>query len=405
MKSKDIGREVLNVYQKESPSAIGIEDANEFNKFSSGQKRLWQDFMKIPMRTFNDAVVLDYGCGTGEIDVFLATYGAKVRGVDFNPNSIERAQELAKHFSLAEKLEFKVADIHAPAYQNDIADFAISLGVLPHVYDPEKVFANMIDSCKDNAFIVLGFVEELGIIQRLLHRSIVRAIAGFDEDKIIEIARQAFPDHISRSIKYGQRTERSVIFDYLVNRHMYGLPLERVLGWFDKNNVSYYSSWPSIELPFEINPYTSARLSLMHPVWKEYRSLIRLRWLFTQREDSAVFGTIAEILNAHIISKHIDNLSSILASLVQEQSSVWNEGELKNLDNIGKEIVKEMDNQFKNLCGFIEDGLNTSIDALKDVVSNVFKLQKHKVEEFTPVAGLFRELNGLGTFYLAGIIN
>jgi 2-polyprenyl-3-methyl-5-hydroxy-6-metoxy-1,4-benzoquinol methylase len=147
VRDKDsVGDKVLEVYQKESPSAIYIEDKSYFEKFYQGQKRLWQERLKMPLRAFKDALVLDYGCGTGETDVFLGLNGAEVRGVDFNPVSIERAQNLAGHFSLSPGMDFKVADVHDSVYQNGIADFVICLGVLPHVYNPKKVFNNMVNS-------------------------------------------------------------------------------------------------------------------------------------------------------------------------------------------------------------------------------------------------------------------
>lgn len=400
-----VGKEVLDIYQKENPSAINIENKSQFNKFYSGQKRLWQERLKMPLRALNNALILDYGCGTGEIDIFLGLQGARIEGVDFNKQSIERARRLSKHFGLGKNLNFKVADIHNCIYPKRTADLAICLGVLPHVYGPAKVFMRILQSCKNEAFIVIGFIEELGIIQRLLHRSIVRAIARFDEDKIIKIAKQAFPEHINRSIKFGQRTERSVIFDYLVNRHMYGLSLEEVLGWFDKNNVSYYSSWPSIELPFEINPYTSKRLSLAHPLLKEYRSLLRLRWLFSQHEDGVVIRKLTKSLKIPSISNYIDDFSQILTSLVQNQRGAWEKDDLNRTNYINKKIFKNINGLFNRFQEFINKELESKINSLNKVLFNILTLQSKEAEDFKPVHNLFKELNGLGTFYLVGVVN
>lgn len=404
-KNKVVGSEVLGVYRKASPSAIKIESRDYCNKFFSWQKELWQGRLKIPLRAFYGAKVFDFGCGTGELDVFMAKNNAAVSGADFNPDSIKRARQLKKHFGLSSKLDFKVADIHGRIFPDKGGDFVISLGVLPHVENPRKVFENMVRVSKLGGFVVVGFVEELGIVQRLLHRSIIRAIAGFDEKKIMNIARQAFPDHINRSVKFGLRTERSVVFDYLVNRHMHGLPLEKVIGWFKENGVSYYSSWPSIELPLEINPYTSGRISLTHPLWKEYRAILRLRWLFSQQEDQSVFGMIAGISDCRDFVKSIDRLSGSLTGLVQNQENNWQEDDLRRVKDSSKKIMRQFDSQFLRLHKAFHGELSGKLGDLDKVLTRILKLQLKKSDNFKIGVDLFRELNGLGTFYLTGIRN
>jgi hypothetical protein len=253
--------------------------------------------------------------------------------------------------------------------------------------------------------IILGFVEELGIIQRLLHRSIARAIAGMDEDKIVSIARQAFSDHIIRSVKYGQRTERSVIFDYLVNRHMYGLPLEKVLDWFDKTDVSYYNSWPSVEIPFQINPCMSELLPMTHPIMKEYRALLRLRWLFTQKEDIPIFNRIAEIINTGSLYKQVDELSSIFTNLVQNQDGEWERKDLQIIKDLAQDITLKLNGNINKLQKLLNEELTKKVDAVSMVLENIMELQHKDTEEFNSVIDLFKELNGLGNLYLVGINN
>lgn len=402
-KRRGIGKEVLEVYRKASPSAINIENRDYCNKFFSWQKELWQSRLKIPLRAISFAKVFDFGCGTGEIDIFLAKNKAAVAGVDFNPDSIRRARQLKRRFGLSSKLDFKVADIHNRIFPDKAGDFVISLGVLPHVENPCKVFRNMVRVSKPEGFIVVGFVEELGIIQRLLHRSIMRAIGGLDEKIIMNIAKQAFPDHINRSVKFGLRTERSVIFDYLVNRHMYGLPLEKVIRWFNENRVSYYSSWPSIELSLEINPYTSVRISLMHPLWKAYRALLRLRWLFSQHEDQSVFGMIAGTSDCKVLVKSIDTLSDDLTGLVQNQKNNWQEDNLRRIRDSSRRIMSQFDARLLRLHKALHGELFGKLADLDKVLTRIVKLQQKKSDNFRLGVDLFRELNGLGTFYLAGI--
>lgn len=403
MKGEIVGKEVLEVYRKENPSAVGIENTRDKKKYFDGMAGLLQGRLKIPLRTFSGTCVFDYGCGTGEADIFLARLGAAVKGADFNPDSIRRARHLARYFGYEGRARFLIGDIHDVLFSRNSADFAISFGVLPHVSNPKKVFNNMVYSLRNQGFIIIGFVEELGIVQRLLHRSIIRAIAGFDEREIMRIAREAFPDHINRSVKFGLRPERSVVFDYLVNRHMYGLPLEKVLNWFEYQGISYYSSWPAIDLPFEINPYSSKRTLINHPLMKEYRALVRLRWLFTQYEDEQVFGKIADALGPKTLSGHVDALSAILAELVQNQKNNWKKDDLIKTRKLSRKICRELDRYFIAMQRNFSNELGSKMAALNRVLCDIFQLQRKKQRYFRSCADLFRELNGLGTFYIAGI--
>jgi len=84
----DVSNAVLENYLKSSPSKLPIDDQEFRKKHFLNRERLFQDHLKLPLRLFNDAELLDLGCGTGEQDLVYADWGANLTLVDMNPDSI-----------------------------------------------------------------------------------------------------------------------------------------------------------------------------------------------------------------------------------------------------------------------------------------------------------------------------
>jgi cyclopropane fatty-acyl-phospholipid synthase-like methyltransferase len=75
--------------------------------------------------------VLDLGCGTGELALFLASRGHPVWGVDFSPNAIRRATTKAAERGI--ELEFRVASALALDRLGATFDTALDCGLF-HVF-------------------------------------------------------------------------------------------------------------------------------------------------------------------------------------------------------------------------------------------------------------------------------
>lgn len=57
------------------------------------------------------SLLLDAGCNTGGVVLFLAEQGHVCTGIDINPNAIQTAKERASHQRLSSSISFAVADI------------------------------------------------------------------------------------------------------------------------------------------------------------------------------------------------------------------------------------------------------------------------------------------------------
>jgi arsenite methyltransferase len=78
-----------------------------------------------------DDAVLDIGCGVGIAPVFLAReFGCRVTGIDITPLMVQRAEERALREGVSELIDFRVADMHALPFEENVFDSAIAESVI-----------------------------------------------------------------------------------------------------------------------------------------------------------------------------------------------------------------------------------------------------------------------------------
>jgi len=75
--------------------------------------------------------ILDYGCGSGNLGIYLALQGAQVSGFDLSPEGIKIAQRGAEQYGLNAK--FEVMDAESLSYPDQSFDLVAGFGVLHHV--------------------------------------------------------------------------------------------------------------------------------------------------------------------------------------------------------------------------------------------------------------------------------
>jgi 2-polyprenyl-3-methyl-5-hydroxy-6-metoxy-1,4-benzoquinol methylase len=391
-------KEVLEAFQKVSPSAIGVEDEQELKKYTENHYNLFHNKLKFPIKMFKDSKVLNFGCGTGEVDLVLANWGAFVEGFDFNNISINRANSLRTLFNLEDKLSFSVGDVDEYEFQKESFDIVISMGVIAHVPNQENMFKRMVQACKKNGFITLGYVESSGLIQRLLHRAICNINDDGNEQKVYDIANNLFSEHIKRSVKYGGRTAKSVINDYLVNPHYVGISVKTLFEWMDKYGLEYYSMTPNIELPFTVDSPYHKSLVANTDLYKKYLTILELRWIFGQSEDKDIFNEILEPLS--ILEKTIDSVLGNVDEILQNFKY-----KKKYLDKIEEDMNKidiEMKNSLSNMSQYISNNFKELKDEFIKILGMIVKKVENNEEfDLTYKSNkLFKGYNGLTTNYI-----
>ena len=391
-------QEVLTAFQKESPSAIDIEDDVTLSRYEANLRNLFHHKLNFPLKMFSNCNVIDFGCGTGEVDIVLGKWGAKVKGFDFNEQSILRANYLKSIFDQDDMFSFEVGDVDEYPFKAGYFDLAISLGVIAHVPHQEHMFQRMVEACKPGGFIVIGYVESSGLVQRMLHRAICKVNADGDDNEVFKIVQNLFGEHISRSVEFGGRTAKSVINDYLINPHYHGIRVGTLLEWQEKYQLEFYSMTPSIHPPFSVDsPYHPSVIANSR-IFKTYSALCELRWIFAQQEDKFVLDDF--LGSEQKLELKIDSLLINLDGLLQQYD--FSNERVERIGSDLQEIESLLNESLQNACEKIVKNYDElSTEMLK--IIHMLGAKVNKDVEFDmeyKSEKLFKGYSGLTTNYI-----
>jgi len=138
--------------------------------------------------------VLDFGCGSGGIDVLLVREhgAASVVGVDVEPLVLERAAERAKHAGHADRLSFQ----HVPAgrlpFDDGTFDVVFTKDSIVHVPDKLRLFQDFARLLRAGGRLVLGdwFRSEAPYTEEM-RRWATEGEETFDMSTLADAARDA----------------------------------------------------------------------------------------------------------------------------------------------------------------------------------------------------------------------
>ncbi len=228
-----IGAEVKQLYERFPYPSRGHAGKRELEKYL---KWALPAFGEKELSFFSGKKILDAGCGTGEFATALALQGAKVKGIDLSNASVAKARAFAGKMH-AKNVEFDRADLFefSPTERFDIV---FSLGVLHHTESAKKSFEKIVSFCRPGGFACVGLYNKFGRMRHRLKRVLLKAIAGNNVEKRMELAKKLFPavrekDAAWLADKFGQLHE---------SYHS----VSEVLKWFEENNLVFVGSRPEL---------------------------------------------------------------------------------------------------------------------------------------------------------------
>ena len=143
------------------PNYDGIESAADLvRKAQQGRFAQWLD-ETLP---FN-SLVLDAGCGTGQLSNFLSLSHRFVFGTDMSLTSLKLGQRF-KQLNQLGRVGFYQMNIFAPIFKPDSFDAVICTGVLHHTPDPKAGFMSLSRLVKPGGLIIIGLYH---CFSRMIH--------------------------------------------------------------------------------------------------------------------------------------------------------------------------------------------------------------------------------------------
>jgi SAM-dependent methyltransferase len=187
-----------------------------------------------------DALVLELGCGTGQLSLFLASADREIVGADLTRPSLELARDAAQRYGLR-NVRFVETDLRAPGLRQEMFDVVICSGVLHHTSDPRASFASVARLVRPGGVLVIGLYNSYARLPLRLRRGIAR-LTRF---------RWIPWDPILRDRRAEPARREAWLRDQYQHVEEHRHTLREVQGWFRDNQIEYLRAFPSALLADE----------------------------------------------------------------------------------------------------------------------------------------------------------
>ena len=181
-----------------------------------------------------DATVLELGCGTGQMSLFLATGDRLVVGADLTRASLELAADAARRFGI-ERVRFVETELRRPGLREGAFDVVYCSGVLHHTPDPEASFRAIAPLVRPGGVIVIGLYNAYA---RLPHR-LRRAVARLTKLRWIPF------DPVLRDRATEPARRLAWLRDQYRHPEEHRHTLAEVQRWFRASGVAFVRTYPS----------------------------------------------------------------------------------------------------------------------------------------------------------------
>ena len=176
--------------------------------------------------------VLELGCGTGQLSLFLARGNREIFGVDISNGSLLLGENFRRENQI-NNVYFMKMDVFDLIFKKNTFDFTISNGVLHHTKDARKAFKCLVDVTKPGGLIAIGLYHKYG-----------RLFTRFKQKIAKIIGKNVFLlDKTSRKIKAKDKRNAWVV-DQFLNPHETLHTPQETFEWFREENVEFINLIP-----------------------------------------------------------------------------------------------------------------------------------------------------------------
>jgi len=185
------------------------------------------------------ALILECGCGTGQLSNFLSVANRHVFGTDMCLNSL-RLGERFRHDNQLQRALFLQMNLFRPCFREGSFDLVISNGVLHHTSDPQLGFRTISKLVRPGGYVLIGLYHRYGRLITDFRRRLFAATGD----------RFVFLDPNLRQSGMAGPKRRAWFMDQYKNPHESKHTLRQVLGWLEAAGLRFVTSLPHTR-PFQ----------------------------------------------------------------------------------------------------------------------------------------------------------
>ena len=179
--------------------------------------------------------VIEVGCGTGQLSLFLARGNRKIYGVDLSQESLILGEKFREKNQI-ENVFFIKIDFFDLKFKNNNFDYVISNGVLHHTKNAQQAFKCLVNVLKPGGIIIIGLYHKYGRFFTILKQNLAKLLG-----KNIYML-----DKKSRNIKSKRKRDAWVTDQFFNPNETLHTPQE-IFEWFKENKIKFLNLIPHID--------------------------------------------------------------------------------------------------------------------------------------------------------------
>lgn len=270
---EDVTRRIRSFYEENPfPSYEGVEEFGVL--VNKGHKNPFTERL-LESIGFNK-LILECGCGTGQMTHFLQLNNNHTLGIDLSLKSLGLALEHKRRNGLV-RASFCQMDIFNMGVKDASFDVVISHGVLHHTRDARRAFAQIVRKVKPGGIVIVGLYNSIARIPTWIRARLIGSLGN----RI---------DYVVRTRIRDDRKADIWVKDQYYNPHETWHSIGEVLRWFAENDVEYLNTSPPI---LESSGEHAKDLFARTEPGNAFKRLItQLAWLTTIAREGALFDVI-----------------------------------------------------------------------------------------------------------------
>jgi SAM-dependent methyltransferase len=224
-----------------------------------------------------DARIVEIGCGTGQMSLYLARADRYVVALDLSREALKLGADAARRYGI-ERISFVEADLTRLPLRPGAFDLVYSSGVLHHTSDPRAAFARVAKAVKPGGMIVIGLYNRIARLPLRLRRGIAR-LSGY---------RWIPFDPVLRDRRAEPARREAWLRDQYRHPEEHRHSVAEVRRWFADEGIEWLRTYPSTMIGEEpedlFAPATDA--------WRLEAWLAQLGWMKSLGGEGGLFITV-----------------------------------------------------------------------------------------------------------------
>jgi SAM-dependent methyltransferase len=224
-----------------------------------------------------DAQIVDVGCGTGQMPLYLAHGDRVIVASDLSRAALTLGAAAAQRYGVCH-VQFVETDVHRPGLKLGAFDVVYSSGALHHTANPQIAFAALVQLARPDGIVVVGLYNAVARLPLRLRR----AVARLTRFRIVPF------DPVLRERRHEPARREAWLRDQYRHPEEHCHTVAEVKRWFSAYDVEYLRTFPSTVLDDEsTNLFDRAADD-----WAVERSVAQLEWMWTLGGEGGLFFTI-----------------------------------------------------------------------------------------------------------------